>query len=148
MQVEAGQRLLVVAGEHHIQALSTADFLADKGCRVDVLTAALYAGAQLETGALERLYSRLLQQGVVITPLTTVAAIDGRSVTTTHVMTKHEGRITEVDVVVWASGGEAMDSLYDVAKQQVSNVHMIGDALAPRRLMDAILDGARVGRRL
>ena len=29
---------------------------------------------------------------------------------------------------------------------QVDEVHLIGDALAPRRLMDAILDGARAGR--
>ena len=29
--------------------------------------------------------------------------------------------------------------------ERVGEVHVIGDALAPRRLMDAILDGARLG---
>lgn len=146
--IQAGQHVLVVAGEHHMQALSTADFLAGKGCRVEVLTAALFAGAQLEAGTLERIYNRLLTQGVVITPLTTVTAIDGRTVTTTHVMTKHTAQKTGVDLVVWAYGGEAVDVLAHAAKEHVSEVHIIGDALAPRRLMDAILDGAQVGRRL
>lgn len=45
VQVRPGQRVVVLAGEHHLQALSTAHFLADKGCQVAVLTEALYAGA-------------------------------------------------------------------------------------------------------
>jgi 2,4-dienoyl-CoA reductase-like NADH-dependent reductase (Old Yellow Enzyme family)/thioredoxin reductase len=148
VSVQADQGVLVVAGEHHMQALSTADFLAAKGCRVEVLTPALYAGAQLETGTLERIYQRLLSQGVVITPLTRVSAIEGQTVITTHVMTKQEDRRTGVDLVVWAYGGEATDTLYHAIKQQVDEVHLIGDAQAPRRLMDAILDGAKIGRRL
>jgi hypothetical protein len=63
-------------------------------------------------------------------------------------MTKHTAQKTGVDLVVWAYGGEAVDVLYRAAQEHVSEVHIIGDALAPRRLMDAILDGARVGRRL
>ncbi|MEE8290589.1 MAG: FAD-dependent oxidoreductase [Candidatus Tectomicrobia bacterium] len=146
--VQPQQRVLVVAGEHHIQALSTADFLAEKGCRVEVLSEALYAGAQLEAGTLERVYHRLLTQGVVITPLTKITGIEGNTVITANVVSKQEGRISEVDMVVLAYGGEATDTLYQAVQEQVDDVHLIGDALAPRRLMDAILDGARVGRRL
>ena len=53
-----------------------------------------------------------------------------------------------VDLVVAAYGGQADDSLYREAKQGVAEADLIGDALAPRRLMDAILDGARAGRRI
>ena len=45
-------------------------------------------------------------------------------------------------------GGSADDSLYHKLKGRVNGLTLIGDALAPRRLMDAILDGARAGRRL
>ena len=146
--LQEAQRVLVVAGEHHIQALSTADFLTTHGCQVDVITEALYAGAQLETGTLERLYHRLLTQGVVITPLTAVQAIGDRTVTTMHVMTKHTSHKPDIDLVVLAYGGEARDALSETARTAVDEVHVIGDAQAPRRLMDAILDGARIGRLL
>jgi NADPH-dependent 2,4-dienoyl-CoA reductase/sulfur reductase-like enzyme len=144
--VHAGQRVLVVAGEHHMQALSTADFLADKGCQVEVLTAALHAGAQLEAGTLELVYTRLLSKGVVVTPLTTVQGIDGQTVMTAHAITQQEHRIDGVELVVLAYGGEAADSLYRAVQKRPQEAHVVGDAQAPRRLMDAILDGARVGR--
>ena len=73
--LRSGQPVVVVAWEHHIQALSTAEFLADKGCQVEVLTEALYAGSQLDGGTLELLYGRLLGKGVTVTPLTSVKAI-------------------------------------------------------------------------
>ncbi len=146
--VQPDQRVLVVAGEHHIQALSTADFLATRGCQVEVLTEALYAGAQLEAGTLERLYQRLLTQGAVITPLTAVKSIDGRTVTTMNTMTHQERQMPDIDLVVLAYGGEAVDALYDSVRSKVGETHLTGDAQAPRRLMDAILDGARVGRLL
>ena len=113
-----------------------------------MLSEALYAGAQLEAGTLERVYHRLLTQGVVITPLTKITGIEGNTVITANVVSRQEGRISEVDMVVLAYGGEATDTLYQAVQDQVDDVHLIGDALAPRRLMDAILDGARVGRRL
>jgi 2,4-dienoyl-CoA reductase-like NADH-dependent reductase (Old Yellow Enzyme family)/thioredoxin reductase len=146
--VDVGWRVVVIAGEHHIQALCTADFLAETGCHVEVLTPALYAGAQLETGVLELLYRRLLRRGVVITPLTAVTSINGATVTTEHVITKDAGRRDGVDLVVMAFGGEADDSLYHAISARRADVLAIGDALAPRRLMDAILDGARAARRI
>ncbi len=148
VEVKPSQRAVVLAGEHHMQALTTADFLADKGCQVQVLTEALYAGALLEANLVELLYRRLLNKGVVITPLTTVKLIDGRTVVTENVLTKQEGTIAEVDLVVAAYGGAADDALYHSLKGQAGGLHLIGDALAPRRLMDAILDGARAGRSL
>ena len=143
-----GRRVVVVAGEHYIQALSTAEFLADKGCEVEVLTEALYAGAQLDGGTLELLYGRLLGKVVTITPLTSVKSIDGSAMTVANSVTNQERSIHGVDLVVAACGGQADDSLYREAREGVAEVDLIGDALAPRRLMDAILDGARAGRRI
>ena len=44
--------------------------------------------------------------------------------------------------------GQATDALSPAVRERVGEVPVIGDALAPRRLMDAPLDGARRGRRL
>jgi hypothetical protein len=77
-----------------------------------------------------------------------VDAIEGRTVRTAHALTKQPGEREEIDLVVAACGGRAADTLYHEAREHGREVHLIGDALAPRRLMDAILDGARLGRSL
>ena len=150
--IEPGQRVVLQAEDHHMQGLTAADFLVEKGCEVQVLTEAVYAGSQIETGTLETLYQRLLTKGVTITPLTTIKLIDGRTVVTENTISKAEARIQGVDMIVASYGNEASDELYREVKSDAGStsntpaLYLIGDASAPRRLMDAILDGARVGR--
>ena len=150
--IEPGQRVVLQAEDHHMQGLTAADFLVEKGCEVQVLTEAVYAGSQIETGTLETLYQRLLTKGVTITPLTTIKLIDGRTVVTENTISKAEARIQGVDMIVASYGNEASDELYREVKSDADStsntpvLYLIGDASAPRRLMDAILDGARVGR--
>ena len=56
------------------------------------------------------------------------------------------------DTVVLASGGQARDQLYHelvaatAGRRRRPPSHLIGDAYAPRNLLLAMLDGARVGR--
>jgi hypothetical protein len=56
------------------------------------------------------------------------------------------------DTVVLASGGQARDQLYHelaaltTGQEKVPALHLIGDAYAPRNLLLAMLDAARVGR--
>ena len=150
--LEPGQRVVLQAEDHHMQGLTAADFLVEKGCEVQVLTEAVYAGSQIETGTLETLYQRLLTKGVTIMPLTTIKLIDGRTVVTENTISKAEARIQGVDMIVSSYGNEASDELYREVKSDADStsntpaLYLIGDASAPRRLMDAILDGARVGR--
>jgi thioredoxin reductase len=150
--IEPGQRVVLQAEDHHMQGLTAADFLVEKACEVQVLTEAVYAGSQIETGTLETLYQRLLTKGVTITPLTTIKLIDGRTVVTENTISKAEARIQGVDMIVASYGNEASDELYREVKGDADSttntpaLYLIGDASAPRRLMDAILDGARVGR--
>ena len=82
--------------------------------------------------------------------MTAIQAVDDRTVTTRHTMTKEETRLSDVDLVVLAYGGEAVDDISPTvtSEAKVDEVHRIGDSQAPRRLMDAILDGARLGHRL
>ena len=150
--IEPGQRVVLQAEDHHMQGLTAADFLVEKGCEVQVLTEAVYAGSQIETGTLETLYQRLLTKGVTITPLTTIKLIDGRTVVTENTISKAEARIQGGDMIVASYGNEASDELYREVKSDADStsntpaLYLVGDASAPRRLMDAILDGARVGR--
>ena len=44
--------------------------------------------------------------------------------------------------------GKAVDTLYRALKGKVAELHSIGDALAPRRLIHAVHDGARAAQAL
>lgn len=71
----------------------------------------------------------------------------------------HEGRVTlenlysraeetreEVDTVVLAMGNRSVDEVYHALKERVPELHLIGDAMSPRGVHHAILEGTWVGR--
>jgi 2,4-dienoyl-CoA reductase-like NADH-dependent reductase (Old Yellow Enzyme family)/thioredoxin reductase len=147
-KVGVGENVVLVALEHHMQGLSTADFLAERGKRVEILTDAIYAGAQVDSSTIEVIYVRLLSKGVTITPLTRIKEIQGNRVVTFNVLTKTERLINGVDTVVVSTGGKADDTLYRSLKGKVKELYAVGHCLSPRRLLDSIFDGARVGRLL
>jgi pyruvate/2-oxoglutarate dehydrogenase complex dihydrolipoamide dehydrogenase (E3) component len=147
-QAEVGENVVVVAVEQHEQALGVANFLADKGKKVELITHCLYAGSELETGTIAFMYGQLLSKGGVITPLTRVKAIEENAVVTAHAMTGQERRIEGVDTVVVAAIGSADDALYRTLKGEVKEIYAVGQCLAPRLLPDSIWDGAHVGRLL
>jgi 2,4-dienoyl-CoA reductase (NADPH2) len=82
-----------------------------------------------------------------MTPLTAVREIGPRTVHVEHV---YAGRAHELaaDLVVLALGGESRTELYDRLRASAPQleVHRVGDAVAPRRLYDALLEGTRAGR--
>ncbi|MFC1886782.1 FAD-dependent oxidoreductase [Thermodesulfobacteriota bacterium] len=143
-----GQKVVVIAEEHHEQALGVADFLFEKGKNVEVLTGCLYAGGELEPYTHSTIYARLVRKGVVITPLTKVKEIEKRAVVTTNTLSGEEKRIEDVDTIVFAATGRADDALYHELKEDVKEIHMVGHCLSPRKIQDSIRDGALVGRRV
>ena len=53
-----------------------------------------------------------------------------------------------VDTVVLAYGARAVDGLFTALEGRVHDVVLVGDAMAPRLLHDALLEGTRAARRL
>jgi NADPH-dependent 2,4-dienoyl-CoA reductase/sulfur reductase-like enzyme len=147
-QVEVGHNVVVISGEQHIQALSVADFLAEKGKRVELLTEGLYPGAQLDPATLMAVLPRLIAKGVKITPSTAVKGIAKRAVVVFNVFSREERRIEGIDTVVVATEGKADDVLYRALRGKVQEVYAVGHCVAPRKMISSVLDGARVGRAL
>jgi len=145
-KVDVGQKVVVVAYEHHSKALTVADFLADRGKNVEILTDALYAGAQLDRSTLEAAYPRLLKKGVAITPLTKIKQVQGNTIVVYNILSGVERSIEGIDTIVVAAEPRADDALYRKLKGKVKELYAVGQCLAPRRLLDSIADGARVGR--
>jgi 2,4-dienoyl-CoA reductase-like NADH-dependent reductase (Old Yellow Enzyme family) len=123
----------------------TALMLAARGCRVRLASERYIAGPDQEPGLLHVITGRLLEADVELAPLTRVVE-GGTGIVLENVLTGR-GR-TVPGTVVWANGRRAQVELHaELQRAGVESV-LVGDALAPRRLAHAVLDGARVGNSL
>ena len=135
----------MVAYEDHSIALTVADFLADQGKTGCVITESLYAGALLDMSTLETIYARLLSKGVTIIPLTGLKEIRGKTAVLRNTLSGAETEMVDIDTIVFAVDGLPNDDLYRALKGKIEDLHMIGQCVSPRRLLDSIFDGARAG---
>ncbi len=139
-EVEVGQNVLVVDYQHHLYGLDTADFLAEREKKVELITDAAFAGTEVDIYTIETAHFNVLSRGVVITPLTGLKELNGKTATVYHVITNSERKIEGIDTVVICTDERANDALYYALKGQVKELHLVGQALSPRKLLDSIAD--------
>ncbi|MGQ9927653.1 MAG: mycofactocin system FadH/OYE family oxidoreductase 2 [Chloroflexaceae bacterium] len=148
-RVTPGKRVMIVDRLGFHEATSVAEYLAEQGCRVEIVTPTLYVGQDLGiTLDLENWYRRARQLNIVCTPNVSVLNAANGLVTAVH---NYSGQIITfdpVDTIVLAVRRRADAGLYFALKGHVPELHRIGDALAPRRAHAAIIEGERVGRAL
>jgi pyruvate/2-oxoglutarate dehydrogenase complex dihydrolipoamide dehydrogenase (E3) component len=147
-KVEVGNNVVILAYEDHNHALSTADYLAERGKKVEILVGTLYAGAQMDLLTLSASYASVLSKGVVLTPLIEATEIRGNTVIACNVISNIERRIEGVDTVVMSTLGRADNALYKSLKGKVKELHAAGHCMAPRMLADSVLDGAVLARHI
>jgi thioredoxin reductase len=146
-KVEVGERVLIVdGGEAFWPCCGTAEFLLDRGKKVEILSYLYYVGVSLPAQSLPLFYERILKKGATLTPLHRVNEILADSVVVTHVRTGETRVIRGVDTVVMAMGNRAKDEMYKSLKGKIQEIYAIGDCVAPRKVHDAIREGHRVGR--
>ncbi|HXM58771.1 MAG TPA: mycofactocin system FadH/OYE family oxidoreductase 2 [Candidatus Dormibacteraeota bacterium] len=142
--VPVGERVAVVDLVGFHQATATAEWLAQRGHLVEVLTPTLVAGQDLGlTLDLENWHRRALALGVRI--FTSVAPL-GYERSCIQAVEAYSGRMVEFgpfDTVVVANHGRPDDELYHALKGRVE-VHRAGDCVAPRRAGNAINEAHRV----
>ncbi|MBW2623295.1 MAG: FAD-dependent oxidoreductase [Deltaproteobacteria bacterium] len=145
-EVEVGNNVVVIGDDDLVASLSTADFIAEQGKKVEFLCWGYFAGAKVEPATREAIYQRLLQKGVILSPQTIVNEISDNTVITMDRFTNEERRIEGVDTVVVACGGRENNALYYNLKDQVDEIYVVGDANGIRKVHNATMDGATVGR--
>ncbi|MFH1123218.1 MAG: mycofactocin system FadH/OYE family oxidoreductase 2 [Pseudomonadota bacterium] len=148
-EIEAGQRVLLIDLDGHHQATGTAEFLADQGKSVHMITPSLFVGGSL--GPLQDLHltrQRLANKGVTFTPDIAVLEIQGTLVKGLNVYSNEMIDFDQHDTVVLAAGNVSDDDLYFKLKGKVKELYRIGDCVAPRKTDMAIEEGHRVGRLL
>jgi 2,4-dienoyl-CoA reductase-like NADH-dependent reductase (Old Yellow Enzyme family)/thioredoxin reductase len=142
-----GKRVLVVGGSNnHMAAPSIAEFLLDKGHEVQLISEQLDFASAVEDVTRYTLQQRLHCKRIFPQLATRLVAVDSGA-TLCDVLSGEERRVEEVTVVL-ACGLLPNDALYQELKGKVPELHVIGDAFSPRRIMHATVDGARLGHRL
>jgi len=142
---------VVIDFEGYQAAINAADYLAAQGRPVEFLTEDFFVSMQL--GALQELtpwYSRAAASNITLSPLTVVVGIEPNSLKVRHRFdTSEQIRVIEdVDTVVMVNYDLPEDSLYQTLTERTLKLYRLGDAVAPRRVTQAILEGQRIGKQV
>ena len=127
-----------------------ADHLAERGHKVGFVTTlgqpAPNLAASRDWG---KVYGRLRRMGVIFRTDREIVAIEPRTVRERDLYTSEEFE-EPADSVVLVGGSSANDELFHALKAASpgTELHLVGDAMAPRRVSDAIREGEQVARRI
>ncbi len=138
-----GKRIVILGG--NIQGCQTAEFLVRRGRKVTIVEAAEEIGdGLLETYLKPHLIDWLEQKGVVMLPGAKVEEITDAGLTIT---TKDGKKQTiEADTIVTALPLLPNAQLQRDLEGSAPEIHAIGDCREPHLIVDAVADGARMGR--
>src|SRR5205823_13845789 len=122
--------------------------LAQGGRAVEIVTRLRRVGEKLGDTTFPVVYRRLYGAGVVLTPNLRPLAFHDGLVTLRNVYSGQEEERAGIDTVVLSLGNRSADEDYRELKGKISDLHLVGDAMAPRGVHHAILEGTRAGRRV
>lgn len=143
-------RVIVLDVNGHWEAAGTAEFLADQGCNVELITPSLMAGQDLEGGTRTLFYRRAAMKHVRFRTATTVTAIEPGRVQIRPVFGSQPSDTWEryliingeaewlegIDAVVAVVGRRSREDLYHACKDDEGltgiRIERVGDCVAPR----------------
>lgn len=143
----AAGRAIVVDEVSHFPAYAPAEALHDAGTAVRVLSPKLFLASGLDQATMMTTLRRLAGKGVELLANSAVTGIAEGAVQVRDTLSGAE-RTEPADVVVAAVGNRAVD---DLALELRSTpgapaVHVVGDAAAPRTILEAVREGRLAGR--
>ncbi len=129
--------------------MGVADWLAEHGWRVEVVTGDMFVGQRL-TASLELTpwNQRACAKDIVFRPQIEVERVNTRTVIGYDRFDRREVRLEDVDLVVDVYPQLPNEDLYLTLKRAGLRVLRAGDCVAPRYLSQAILEGYRAGREI
>jgi 2,4-dienoyl-CoA reductase-like NADH-dependent reductase (Old Yellow Enzyme family) len=144
-----GKRVLVVDGNGHWEAAGTAEFLADAGCEVEIITFRATVGNDLEATNFATFSQRAGQKGIAFTPFTSLKAVEPGRVHLVHTLSGAEW-VQEVDAVVPVHPRRSRDDLYfrlaELIAESGAEVQLerVGDAAEPRLVQMVITEAHKL----
>jgi len=128
------------------QGVSAAEYLAERGASVELLTPAAAVGLAIPEESLKNVMRRLRGNGVRFRPLVDVASFSGTTIGLTDAITGEPSE-TAADLVVVVPRLRAETELTRSLEGAVPAIAAVGDCAAPRRLNHAVLEANLALRR-
>jgi 2,4-dienoyl-CoA reductase-like NADH-dependent reductase (Old Yellow Enzyme family)/thioredoxin reductase len=142
-----GDNIVIMDEDAFSWAAAVIETAAQQGKRVTVVTRFFEVLKELPAVSRIATLRALDQQGVVLRPNTVVDRMDSGDVVLKHYYSGREERIPKVAAIIWVGPQRANDALAVALRARgIPDVHVVGDAFAPRRLTNAISEGHRAGR--
>jgi len=145
-KVNVGKKAVIYDATGEQEAPNVADYLGEKGVKVELVVSqvSLLAGLMTAAGIMALrnplIWQRLRKNGVNITTHTTIKEISGHTVTLADAWSGEERTIESVDTVIMSTGYLPNSALFKTLKGQVKELYAVGDCVTPRRALDAIHD--------
>ncbi|MFD1606980.1 FAD-dependent oxidoreductase [Oceanobacillus luteolus] len=130
-------------------AMSAAELLAKDGVKVEIISPFFTIAEDIHPTLRSPLYKRLLSTGVVFKPNSELKSINKDDLVIRNIYSNEEETIENVDVLVPWLGNQVNDNLYkELVESGLENIHLLGDAVAPRTVETATHEGAKLARKL
>ncbi len=146
-QMPRGGRLVVADWRSDWVGLGTALLLAERGHRVTLAVSGYHPGQRIQQYVRDEMLAAAARARTDVLPLVRPYGADDDTVYLQHVLTGEPVLVEDACGLVLAQGSTSVDALADELRGDVP-VHVIGDALAPRTVEEAILEGLLVGEAL
>jgi 2,4-dienoyl-CoA reductase-like NADH-dependent reductase (Old Yellow Enzyme family)/thioredoxin reductase len=129
-----GNNILVLGGG--LVGCETADYLSEKGKKITIIEMLDRVAGDIGPAAAHFLMKRLTDKKVKILPGTTVKSCGGKGITIES--GGKQQNLGTFDTVVLAVGAKAVNDFEIEARQMVAEVHSIGDASKPGKILEAV----------
>ena len=143
-----GQNVLIYDGQWRHKAFTTADYLADKGKKVQIIAPTPMVGLLAGVSHMTLSKQRMFAKGVTLTSDTQPVHINGNTVTVVDVTSYQPRNIEGIDTFIYCTYNQASDKLYQALKGKVKRLEIIGDAWGPRSIMHGISDAFHLMREI
>lgn len=140
-----GDKIVLIDDDPHLTGIFVAEHIAALGKEVTIVTPHLHAGRELVIGHVPPIYARLRKLGVKIVSNAVPEEVVGRVLRCFDRSNGESIEVCPVDTVVLAMGNISNNELPKLLEGHFEFIYSAGDCVAPRRLDDAIFDGARAG---
>ncbi len=165
-EFELTGNVLVVDNNGHWEAAGTAEYLADKGCQVEVIASHSLIGADIEDGNRTLFYRRAAIKGIRLRPNTILLEVGDRRAKAAEIFSANnskdwnkyllvpgEGKwIENIDWVVPVIGRRSREDLFLELKThpEFTNVTIerVGDCVAPRLIQSTISEAFALAQTL
>ncbi|CUH48756.1 oxidoreductase [Ruegeria atlantica] len=147
-QANVGARVVIADWRCDWVGMGLAERFARDGCHVRLAVNGMVAGQTIQQYARDTWLCDLHKLGVEIIPHLRLYGADADDAYFQHTLSGEAVILNEVDTLVSALGTQSETTLEAELKDYEGALHVIGDALCPRTVEEAVLEGLKVASSL